>query len=70
MSNLEALLGVAGEAPLSEMLNYELPSVNTSVIDRRQHVRAYPTSASTLTPSGVRTVRIRLGGDTFVHTPA
>jgi hypothetical protein len=68
MSNLEALLGVAGEAPLSEMLNYELPSVNTSVIDRRQHVRAYPTSASTLTPSGVRTVRIRLGGDTFVHT--
>ena len=36
------------------------------MVDRRQHVRAYPISASSLSPTGTQTVRIRLGGDDFV----
>ena len=49
-----------------DSLDFTLPPSSTAVVDRRQHVRAYPTSASTLTPSGTRTVRLRLGGDDFV----
>ena len=49
-----------------DSLDFVLPPASTAVVDRRQHVRAYPTSASTLTPTGTRTVRIRLGGDDFV----
>ena len=66
MSSLESLIAIAGEAPLIDSLDFTLPPASTSVVDRRQAVRAYPTSASTLTPSGTRTVRIRLGGDDFV----
>ena len=66
MSSLESLIAVAGEAPLIDSLDFTLPPASTSVVDRRQAVRAYPTSASTLTPTGTRTVRIRLGGDDFV----
>ena len=49
-----------------DTLDFTLPPSSTAVTDRRQHVRAYPTSASTLTPSSTRTVRLRLGGDDFV----
>ena len=49
-----------------DSLDFSLPPSSTAVVDRRQHVRAYPTSASTLTPTGTRTCRIRLGGDDFV----
>jgi len=49
-----------------DSLDFSLPPASTVVIDRRQHCRAYPTSASTLTPTGTRTCRIRLGGDDFV----
>ena len=49
-----------------DSLDYTLPPASTAVVDRRQIVRAYPTSASTLSPTGTRTVRIRLGGDDFV----
>ena len=47
-------------------LDFTLPPASTACVDRRQHVRAYPTSASTLTPTGTRTCRIRLGGDDFI----
>jgi hypothetical protein len=47
-------------------LDYTLPPASTAVTSRRQHCRAYPTSASTLTPAQNRTFRIRLGGDGFV----
>ena len=66
MSSLESLISTAGEAPLMDSLSFVLPPASTSVVDRRQHVRAYPTSASTLTPTSTRTCRIRLGGDDFV----
>ena len=49
-----------------DSLDFSLPPSSTAVTDRRQHCRAYPTSASTLTPNGTRTCRIRLGGDDFV----
>ena len=49
-----------------DSLDFSLPPASTACVDRRQHVRAYPTSASTLTPTGTRTCRIRLGGDDFV----
>ena len=66
MSSLESLISVAGESPLLDSLDFTLPPASTSIVDRRQSVRAYPTSASTLTPTGTRTVRLRLGGDDFV----
>ena len=49
-----------------DTLDCTLPAASTAVVDRRQHVRAYPTSASTLSPTQTRTVRLRLGGDDFV----
>lgn len=66
MSALESIISSGGEAPMIDSLNFTLPPASTSVTDRRQHVRAYPTSASTLTPTGTKTCRIRLGGDDFV----
>ena len=66
MSALESMIAVSGEAPLLDSLDFSLPPASTAVTDRRQHVRAYPTSASTLSPTGTRTVRIRLGGDDFI----
>lgn len=68
MSSLDSLIAQAGEAPLAMGLNYELPPTNTAVVSRRQHVRAYPTSASSLSVAGTRTARIRLGGDDFLDT--
>ena len=66
MSSLESLIATSGEAPILDSLDFTLPAASTSVVDRRQHVKAYPTSASTLSPTGTRVVRIRLGGDDFV----
>ena len=66
MSALESLIATGGEAPMLDSLDFTLPPASTACVDRRQHVRAYPTSASTLTPTGTRTMRIRLGGDDFV----
>ena len=66
MSALESLIATSGEAPLLDALDFSLPPSSTAVVDRRQHVKAYPTSASSPTPAGTRTVRIRLGGDDFI----
>ena len=66
MSALESLIATSGEAPMIDSLDFSLPPASTAVTDRRQHIRAYPTSASTLTPTGTRTCRIRLGGDDFI----
>ena len=66
MSALEAQIAASGEAPLTSALDFTLPASSTAIVDRKQHCRAYPTSASTLTYNGTRTVRIRLGGDDFV----
>ena len=66
MSQLDALIATSGESPLGQELTYALAPANTSIVDRKTHVRAYPTSASTLTPTGTKTCRIRLGGDDFI----
>ena len=66
MSSLESLIATAGEAPMSSQLSYALAPADTSVVDRKQHCRAYPTGVSTLSPSGTRQCIIRLGGDDFV----
>ena len=66
MSSLDALISVAGEAPMLNSLDYRLMPSSTAVVARKQHCRAYPTSASTLTPAQNRTFRIRLGGDSYV----
>jgi len=64
MSALDSMLAVAGEAPLLQDLNFSLPSSSSAIVDRKSHVRAYPTSASNLNPTtGTKTCRIRLGGD-------
>ena len=70
MTTLESMIATAGEAPLIDSLDFSLPPASTSVVDRRQHVRAYPTSASTLTSTTTRTVRISLGGYEFVDPAA
>jgi hypothetical protein len=67
MSALEALIASGGEAPLLESLSFDLPQASTAIVDRKQGVRAYPTSASSLVPTGgSKSCRIRLGGNEFV----
>ena len=66
MSSLEHLLSAAGEAPLMNSLDFTLPPSSSAVIDRKQHKRAYPSSASTLSLTGTKSCRIRLGGEEFV----
>ena len=56
----------SGEANIPSALSYELPAPSTAVVDRKQHVRAYPSSASSLTSTGTKTCRIRIGGDDWV----
>jgi hypothetical protein len=56
----------AGEAPILSALAYELPAPSTAITDRQQHCRAYPSSASSLSLTGQRTCRIRLGGEGFI----
>ena len=57
---------MAGEASMLNSLDYRLMPSSTAVVARRQHCRAYPTSASALSPVQNRTFRIRLGGDSYV----
>ena len=66
MSSLDAMISMAGESSMLNSLDYRLMPSSTAVVARRQHCRAYPTSASTLTPVQNRTFRIRLGGDSYV----
>ena len=66
MSALESMIASSGEAPIHSALDFTLPAPSTAVTDRKQHCRAYPTSASSLSISGTRTVRLRLGGDDFI----
>ena len=66
MSQLESVISASGGSPLIDSLDFSLPPSSTAIVDRRQHARAYPTSASSLSVTRTRTVRIRLGGDEFV----
>jgi hypothetical protein len=63
MSALESMIASNGAAPIHASLSYE-PS--TAVTDRKQHCRAYPSSASSLNPSGTKSVRIRLGEEDWI----
>jgi hypothetical protein len=47
-------------------LSYELPAPSTAIVDRKQSCRAYPSSASTLSFTGTKSVRIRIGGEDFI----
>ena len=68
MSALESMIASApgGEAPLLGALSYELPAPSTAIVDRKQSCRAYPSSASTLTFTGTKSVRLRIGGEDFI----
>jgi hypothetical protein len=68
MSALESMIASNphGEASIHPSLMYELPAPSTAIVDRKQHVRAYPSSASSLSANGTKTVRIRIGGEDFV----
>ena len=63
MSALESLIATSGESPLQVELDYSLAPASTAIVDRRTNLRAYPTSASSLSPTTTRTCRLRLGGD-------
>ena len=63
MSALESLIATSGESPLQVELDYSLAPASTAIVDRRTCLRAYPTSASSLSPTTTRTCRLRLGGD-------
>ena len=67
MSALESLISSGGEANLADSLSFDLPPASTAVVDRKQGCRAYPSSASTLSWSGTKTCRIRLGGNDFCN---
>jgi len=67
MSALESLISSGGEANLLDSLSFDLPPASTAVVDRKQGCRAYPSSASTLSASGTKTCRIRLGGNDFIN---
>ena len=67
MSALDSLISSGGEASLLESLSFDLPPASTAVVDRKQGCRAYPSSASTLSTSGTKTCRIRLGGNDFCN---
>ena len=67
MSALESLISSGGEANLLDSLSFDLPPASTAVVDRKQGCRAYPSSASTLSATGTKTCRIRLGGNDFVN---
>jgi hypothetical protein len=60
------MIASSGEAPIHPALSFELPSPSTAIVDRKQHVRAYPSSASSLSSTGTKTVRIRIGGEDFI----
>lgn len=68
MSALESMIASnpSGEAPMHPALSYELPAPSTAIVDRKQHVRAYPSSASSLSAAGTKTCRIRIGGEDWV----
>ena len=68
MSALESMIASHpnGEANLHPSLMYELPTPSTAVVDRRQHIRFYPSSASSLSLTGTRTFRIRIGSEEFI----
>ena len=68
MSSLESLIATSGESPMPDALSFTLPPASTSCVDRKQHVRAYTTTASALSPTGAKTFRIRLGGDEMVDS--
>ena len=65
MSALESLIATK-EAGLLESLTYDLPANSTAITLRRQNCRAFPTSASSLSYTGVRTARIRIGGNDWI----
>ena len=67
MSALESLIANSGEAAMLDSMNFDIPPASTVVVDRKQEVRAFPTSASSLQIGGTRTCRIRLGGNDWVH---
>ncbi len=68
MSALESMIASNPheEASIHPSLMYELPAPSTAITDRKQQVRAYPSSASSLSASGTKTVRIRIGSEDFV----
>ena len=68
MSSLEALIASSGEQNLLEQLSFDLPAASSAIVDRKTLVRSYPTSASTISPTGNRTCRLRLGGDGWCDT--
>jgi hypothetical protein len=43
-----------------------LSAPSAAVVDRKQHVRFYPSSASSLSLTGTKTFRIRIGGEDFI----
>jgi len=67
MSALDSLISTAGEASLLSGMDYSVIPSSSAVVDRKTHVRAYPTSASSLTPTS-RTCRIRLGGSNMIES--
>ena len=68
MSALESMIASNpnGEAAIHPSLMYELPAPSTAVVSRAQHARAFPSSATSLSLSGTKTIRIRLGGEDFI----
>ena len=51
-------------------LDYRLMPSSTAVVARKQHCRAYPTSASTLTPAQIQALKAQFTDDSIVALTA
>jgi len=65
MSQLESLIAAARDPGLHPGFVYDIVPTSSAIVDRKQGVPAYPTSATSLSHTGTRNCRIVIGSDGF-----
>ena len=65
MSQLESLLAAANNPGLNPGFVYDVVPTSSAIVDRKQGVQAFPTSATSLSQTGTRNCRISVGSDGF-----
>ena len=65
MSQLESLIAAARDPGLHPGFVYDIVPTSSAIVDRKQGVPAYPTSATSLSQTGTRNCRIVVGSDGF-----
>ena len=65
MSQVESLIAAARDPGLHPGFVYDIVPTSSAIVDRKQGVPAYPTSATSLSQTGTRNCRIVIGSDGF-----